>query len=555
MLQGIIANINNNYVILDDKRFIEQTDIVNTLLPGDTVEYVTTVSNTINIVKINDRKRQILLGIIKNIVKEKEKTVELFFPGFPKKFTQTIPLVNGYTIGQVIILQIDKNKCDVLHTHSSIQDRSQDKDIILQLYKLNSNLSNIYPKYKYNSNNNSNNSNDNNNNTNKNHKISETIPFINDQEPQDLCHLDTFNVDPVNSKDFDDAISVDSVNNKIYVHIVDAHEQIIPSTTIDLNALASSFTLYLPEHIENILPKEYAEYKLSLIKNEKRKTITIEFTIDPETQQIVTYSLYKSTIIIKNRYNYEEFNNIIHNYPMLILFYEKWKKHTLNIPHVKMNINPKTGCITKYWFESNNDLAHKVIETFMILTNITVSKHIPDVIPQRYHCKNKQDFVVETYFNNEIIDAIFSIKQYRPAVYDATKEGHFGLGVKSYTHFTSPIRRYFDVIIHRLLSGVEYENLEEILQHINQRETYIEKLVKLYETLKILSLFESQLKKIWKGYVINKTKNGYVVLLEDLLYEIFIFDNKYNVEVKDIVNVKITGIKWIYLEVKAVLVV
>ena len=72
MLQGIIANINNNYVILDDKRFIEQTDIVNTLLPGDTVEYVTTVSNTINIVKINDRKRQILLGIIKNIVKEKQ---------------------------------------------------------------------------------------------------------------------------------------------------------------------------------------------------------------------------------------------------------------------------------------------------------------------------------------------------------------------------------------------------------------------------------------------------------------------------------------------------
>jgi ribonuclease R len=509
------------------------------LLPGDTVEYETTSKNTINITKIKDRKRQILLGIIKNITQEKH--VELFFPGFPKKFTQTIHFVNDYTIGQVVILQIDKNKCDVLHTYSSIQDRSQDKDIILQLYKLNSNLSNIYPKYKY--------------KDNTNHKLPELTSFINENEHQDLTHLDTFNVDPVNSKDFDDAISIDSVNNKIYVHIVDAHEQIIPSTTTDLNALTSTFTLYLPEHIENILPKEYAEYKLSLVKNEKRKTITVEFIIDPDTQQIINYSIYKSTIIIKNRYNYQEFNNIIHNYPTLILFYEKWKKQSLNIPHIKMNINPNTGHIINYWFESNNDLAHKVIETFMILTNITVSKHIPDVIPQRYHCKNKSDFVVETYFNNEIIDAIFSIKQYRPAVYDATKEGHFGLGVKTYTHFTSPIRRYFDIIIHRLLSGVEYENLEEVLQHINQREIYIEKIVKLYENLKILSLFETQLKKIWKGYVINKTKNGYVVLLEDLLYEVFIFDNKYNVDVKDIVNVKITGIKWVYLEVKAVIVV
>jgi hypothetical protein len=62
---------------------------------------------------------------------------------------------------------------------------------------------------------------------------------------------------------------------------------------------------------------------------------------------------------------------------------------------------------------------------------------------------------------------------------------------------------------------------------------------------------EKQLTKIWKGYVINKTTVGYVILLEELLYEIFIFDNKYNLSVKDIVNVKITAIKWNCLEVKA----
>ena len=240
---------------------------------------------------------------------------------------------------------------------------------------------------------------------------------------------------------------------------------------------------------------------------------------------------------------------------MLTLFNDKWKRKTMNIPHIKMNIHPDTGNLTNYWFEPSNDIAHKIIETLMILTNITISKHAPNIIPQRYHSKIPSEFIIEEYFDNEIINAIFSIKQYRPAIYDASKEGHFGLGVSSYTHFTSPIRRYFDVIIHRLLSGVEYDNLDIILQHINNREMYIDKLVKLYESLKILSFLESQLKKIWNGYVIKKNAGGYNVLLEDLLYEIFIFDNNYNLSEKDTVKVKINGIKWHQLEVKAIIVV
>ena len=191
----------------------------------------------------------------------------------------------------------------------------------------------------------------------------------------------------------------------------------------------------------------------------------------------------------------------------------------------------------------------------MILTNITISKHVPNTIPQRYHSKIKSEFVLEDYFDNEIINAIFAIKQYRPAIYDASKEGHFGLGLSSYTHFTSPIRRYFDVIIHRLLGGIEYENLDIILQHINKRELYIDKISKLYDNLKILSFLETQLTKIWKGYIINKKSGGYNVILEDLLYEIFIFDNNYDLSEKDIVRVKIKGIKWNQLEVKAIIVV
>ena len=531
MLQGTIANIKNNYVVLNDKRFIEQTDIVNKLLPGDIVDYDITKSNTICISQINSRTPQIVLGIVKKIV-QNEKIVEFFYPGFPKKFSPNVDFSDDYKICNVIILQIDKDNSKILQKYESIQDRFNDKNIILQLYKLNANMSNLYPIYK--------------NTIGKN---------MFTDEYQDLTHLDTFNVDPVDSKDFDDAISLDETKNTIYVHIVDAHEEIIPSSSIDINSFLSSFTLYLSEHIENILPKEYAEFKLSLVKNELRKTITFEYLIDPETQNIVNYKIYKSSIIIKNRYNYDEFNKILDKFPMLTLFNDKWQRKTMNVPRVKMDIHPETGKLTNYWLEPRIDTAHKIIETLMILTNITISKHAPNIIPQRYHSKIPSEFILEECFDNEIINAIFSIKQYRPAVYDALKEGHFGLGVKTYTHFTSPIRRYFDVIIHRILSGVEYDNLDIILQHINTREVYIDKLVKLHESLKILSFLETQLKKIWKGYVVKKKAGGYNVLLEDLLYEIFIYDNNYNLSEKDIVNVKINGIKWHQLEVKAIIVV
>jgi len=596
MFKGIISNINNNYVILNDKRFIEQTDIVNKLLPEDIVDYEITKSNTICILKINSRTPQIILGIVKKVV-QNEKIVELFYPGFPKKFAPNVEFSDDYKIGNIIILEINLENCKILQKYDSIQDRSNDKNIILQLYKLNANISNLYPIYKNTMNLSSHDDKElfsreqsscentmnlsscddkelfsgeqsSLENTMNLSSCDDKELFSREQsscentigknmftdEYKDLTHLNTFNVDPINSKDFDDAISLDENKNTIYIHIVDAHEHIIPSSSIDNNAFLSSFTLYLPEHIENILPKEYAEFKLSLIKNEIRKTITFEYIIDPKTQNIMNYKIYKSSIIIKNKYNYDEFNKIIHNFPSLILFYEKWKRKTMNIPRIKMDIHYETGELTNYWFETNQDIAHKIIETLMILTNITISKHIPNIIPQRYHCKIKSEFIIENYFDNEIINAIFSIKQYRPAIYDASKEGHFGLGVSSYTHFTSPIRRYFDVIIHRLLSGVEYENLDIILEHINKREIYIEKIVKLYENLKILSFLESRLTKIWKGYIIKKKSGGYIVLLEDLLYEIFVFDNNYNLSEKDIVNIKINSIKWLQLNVKAIII-
>ena len=134
MLQGTIANIKNNYVILNDKRFIEHSDLVNKLLPGDIVDYEITKSNKINISQINSRTPQIVLGIVKNVV-QNEKLVELFYPGFPKKFSPNIDFSNDYKIGNVIILQIDKDGSKILQKYESIQDRTNDKNIHFRTFK------------------------------------------------------------------------------------------------------------------------------------------------------------------------------------------------------------------------------------------------------------------------------------------------------------------------------------------------------------------------------------------------------------------------------------
>ena len=132
MLQGTIANINHNYVILNDKRFIEHNDIVSKLLPGDIVDYEITKSNTISISQINTRTPQIILGIIKKVDLD-EKIFDIFYPGFPKKFNPKVEFADHYKIGNVVILQINHSHCQLIKKYDSIQDRSDDKNIILQL--------------------------------------------------------------------------------------------------------------------------------------------------------------------------------------------------------------------------------------------------------------------------------------------------------------------------------------------------------------------------------------------------------------------------------------
>jgi ribonuclease R len=524
---GVITNINNKYVILHDKHYIKESAILYSLLPNDTVEYEIQ-NDKIILIRLLERETQIIFGIIKNI-DVNTNTVHLSFPNLPKFFSLQVPNQTDFNINSIVLLKVGKGFCDIIKVYDSIQNRANDKDLFITLYEEQSKICSIIPLYE-------------------NSKSYYTEDY------RDLTHLETFNVDPTESKDFDDAISIDEINSKIYVHIVDANEQIEKLSNIDINAFQHSFTLYLTEQVKNILPASLAEDKLSLIEGQDRKTITVELNINPETYDIVNHSIYKSLIKINKRYDYNEFNNSLYNFPMLLAFYNKWKRQTLNIPHLKINVNKNTGKLLDYELQDYFDDAHKIIETLMILTNLKISEHVGTLVPQRYHSKIKSEIMLQNFTHDNMINSIISIKKYKPAIYNSTDSGHFGLGLKTYTHFTSPIRRYFDVIIHRLLAGNMYKNIEVILSHINKQEIYIDKLIKCYNNLKLLTYFEEKMHKIWCGYVLSINSNGITVILQDNLYELFIFNtDKCNktIELYNKVDVKIKSINWVNLTAKA----
>jgi ribonuclease R len=511
-MQGEIICIKNKYVINGVHHIIKYDPIIHTLLPGDIVTYtLNPITSKIKITKLDSRKSIKVLGIVNDS--------KVIFPELPSIFFIQKP--SDLVQGQVLIVQIDLSGSNIINVYDSLgSTRLNDWKIALDLYQpINSlipdiSLSNLKSNSNY----------------------------------QDLTHLNTFNIDPTNSKDFDDAISFEESTNKIYVHIVDAHYQIEPGSQIDYEALAKSFTLYLPEHIENILPKELAEDKLSLVLNQPRKTVTVEYTLNPETFEVIDSKIYLSLIKIKTRFDYDTYDNSICEFAKKFISANSNKFNSLATPSLSLLIDKNTGLMEGYTCVNNNSTpSHSLVQILMILTNQIISKSTGHIIPQRYHSVSLDSSLeINSWTQSHSINCILSIKKFRRAMYSSINSGHHGLGLTTYTHFTSPIRRYFDVIVHRLLQNSIYSNLEEILTYINMREIHIDRVVKLYNKIKFLSWFESDLTKIWTGYVI--LTNPSKIILEDILFEIDCYPVLITQPLYSQVKIKITSIDWIWLK-------
>lgn len=331
----------------------------------------------------------------------------------------------------------------------------------------------------------------------------------------------TFTIDPIDARDFDDAISIKPLKGDMYeigVHIADVSHYIEPGSALDKEAYLRATSVYLPDRVLPMLPERLSNGLCSLRPNEDKYTFSAVFKMDRKGK-VKDYWLGKTVICSDRRFTYEEAQEIIEgaegDYKDEILLLNeiakslravRFKKGAINFSSQEVRFKlDETGKPIGIVVKESKE-AHQLIEEFMLLANRTVAEYVSEItykdkpVPFPYRVHDVPDEAKLSVFSTfaakfghkfnmntpESIAASFNgmlkLVQGRPeqhvleslgirtmakAVYTTDNIGHYGLGFKDYCHFTSPIRRYPDVLVHRVLEQC-LENEIKPLKHMEQ---------------------------------------------------------------------------------------
>ena len=506
---GTIVLQCNQYVIYDNnERVIVSKNPA--WIPGDSVD-----SSTGTVIT---RQEQTTLAVVRG---RNKTNVFLFCPLLGSLYNPSIP--GEHDIGSTWLLHIPSNvekPPTLLKPIGSVYDRRSDLSALIATYLQIPSLPFSNPSYQ--------------------------APLYT-REAQDQQALDTFSIDPEGCKDADDALTILPLENRVLVHIVDIHAQ-SPSLETEWKAYSKAFTLYLPHQNTHIFPPEDAEDRFSLKVGVPRPVITIDVRFKPDSTQVDTFDIYRSTIVNKRAYTYEEVLPLLTSDPSPLYAWSRAFMSTmptsLVIPSMQLTIDPASGKLTGSMAVTNVDIAHKFVERLMVLANMLVSQHLSEHpqtqatygrIPQRFHSKLRPMPPANPSLS-VVANSFLAIKSFAAAKYDADQAGHFGLQVPTYTHFTSPIRRYFDCILHHMLAGAVYEDaaLDAMLLHINQQERTVDGLQKLFRQWKFCDHLKAG--STCKGTVTGICRAGVYFLIEDLMLDGFVHVSK------------LMGKRWTYTE-------
>lgn len=363
---------------------------------------------------------------------------------------------------------------------------------------------------------------------------SQRLPEMLDTEEirkrKDCRDLLTFTIDPVDAKDFDDAISVRKLANGNYeigIHIADVSYYVLPGTELDAEAYKRATSVYLPDRVNPMLPERISNELCSLRPHEDKFTFSAIFQMNSKGE-IKQYWLGKTVIHSDHRYAYEDVQEIIESQKgihvdEIVLLNDiaqrlrknRFSKGAINFSsqEVRFKLDEKGKPIGVMVKESKE--AHQLIEEFMLLANRTVAENIaklninkkPLPFPYRVHDQpdaeklapfivfaKKHGHVFNTSSPEKIAHSFnamlqeakgkpeqhvleqLGIRTMAKAIYTTENIGHYGLAFEHYCHFTSPIRRYPDVLVHRELQSI-IENkplvdkkMEEKCKHSSERE-------------------------------------------------------------------------------------
>ena len=407
-------------------------------------------------------------------------------------------------------------------------------------------------------------------------KIPDHIPEEEYNTRRDFRDVRTFTIDPEDAKDFDDALSVRKLKDGLWeigVHIADVTHYVKPNTILDQEGFERGTSVYLVDRVVPMLPEKLSNNVCSLRPNEDKLCFSAVFKMDDQSN-ILDQWFGKTLINSDRRFNYQEAQEVIDrqreefrdeilklNELARKLRDERFKHGSIAFERVEVKfLLDEIGSPTGVYFKEHGE-SNELIEEFMLLANRKVAEYIgkvpegkkPNTFVYRVHAKPDKD-KLETFADfvekfgysinmknnktitrsiNEVLEKVegrkeqnvietLAIRSMAKAEYSTKNIGHYGLAFDYYTHFTSPIRRYPDMMVHRLLSryledgkSAPQKKFEDMCEHASDMEKLAENAERASIKYKQVEFLKDRIGEDFEGIISGVMEWGIFVELND----------------------------------------